>query len=103
MMNPVAMTSAVAQPMIETIPRSRASSGIVVSLVASVENLLDRHVEQPREPEGERQRRVVFPRLDCVDRLLRHVEQDIGTATSREGVCHEFKYSMVAYDIKQTY
>src|SRR3546814_8060625 len=38
------------------------SFAIVLSLMAVIENLLDRHFEQPRELEGERQRRVVFPR-----------------------------------------
>src|SRR5690606_31798151 len=44
------------------------------SLLAIVENLLDRHVEQAGDAECQRQRRIVLAGFDRVDRLARHVE-----------------------------
>src|SRR3546814_9685663 len=67
------MKMATGQPM-PGAARFCVSLAIVLALMAVIENLLDRHFEQPRELEGERQRRVVFPRFDRIHRLPRDVE-----------------------------
>src|SRR5436305_5436302 len=41
---------------------------------AIIENLLYAHVEQPRQPEGQRQRRIVLAGLDRIDRLARDAD-----------------------------
>src|SRR5689334_23747401 len=46
----------------------------VERVMAIIENLLDRAVEEAREPEGERQRRIIFAGLDGVYRLARDAE-----------------------------
>src|SRR3546814_17008018 len=50
------------------------SSDLLISLVTIIENLLDRHGEQPCQLEGERQRGVVFSCLDRIHRLARDIE-----------------------------
>ncbi len=51
------------------------------------ENLLDRHAEEPRNAERERQGRIVATRLDRVDRLPRDLElvgkDRLGTTRAR--------------------
>jgi hypothetical protein len=39
-----------------------------------LKNLFDPHVEQPRDPECQGQRRIVLAGLDRIDRLARHPE-----------------------------
>ena len=43
-------------------------------MVSIIENILDPHVEQAGNPEGQGEGRVVFAGLDGVDRLTRHIE-----------------------------
>src|SRR5690606_314945 len=45
-----------------------------LSVLAIIENLLDRHLEKARDAEGQRQGGIVLAGLDRVDRLPRHVE-----------------------------
>src|SRR3954454_14782731 len=56
-------------------PRAgRAAGSGVMAALPVIENLLDRPLEQAGEPEGQRQRGIVFPGLDRVDRLARDSE-----------------------------
>src|SRR5206468_9568022 len=68
-----------------TIPRKRSHSRRLrarfaatpwpsVLLMPVIENFLDMLVEQTRDLERERKRRIVFAGLDRVDRLTRHAE-----------------------------
>src|SRR5690349_9723385 len=62
-----------------TRPANAAKPGPASSLstaLSIIENLLDRQIEQAGDLEGERQRRVIFSRLDRIDRLARDIEPD---------------------------
>src|SRR3546814_15796479 len=53
-----------------------AAPSEIFFFIASIlqENIFDPQLEQVGDAEGEGERRVVFPRLDRVDRLARHFE-----------------------------
>jgi hypothetical protein len=57
-----------------SVHRVQALSVIFVSIETIIENLLNPHAEQSGDLERERERGVIFPRLDRVHRLPRHVE-----------------------------
>src|SRR5687768_9060558 len=65
----------------------RFSPSIIAPII---ENLLDPQLEQPRQAEGERQRRVMLARLDRIDRLARHADPaaELGLAPAAFGAKH---------------
>src|SRR3546814_17922388 len=67
-----ATTSAVAPPM----AIATAAPSEIFFFIASIlqANIFDPQLEQVGDAAGEGERRVVFPRLDRVDRLARHLE-----------------------------
>ena len=65
------------EPSAEWIEEGSERSGLdapILPVSAIIENLLDPHPEQARQPEGQRQRRIVLAGLDRVDRLARHTD-----------------------------
>src|SRR5687768_10339984 len=79
MKTPITIPAPNSPPMVHQNRRRRRASNISPSprsamIAPIIENLLDWLREQPRQPECERERRVMLARLDRVDRLPRHAE-----------------------------
>src|SRR4051812_25106843 len=56
------------------LPSLNGSDPPILAVSTIIENLLDPHPEQARQPKGQRQRGIVLTGLDRVHRLARHAD-----------------------------